>query len=111
MKVEIRRNRDLKVQFSVAKPTEDLQKWLKEEVFAMPPEMKAKEQECYEKRQELERQMWEYLTNNPTKDLDGSIITAETHEIGYDMEPQEIDGFHYMIATKVYVRPKKSEFE
>lgn len=28
-----------------------------------------------------------------------------------DMEPQEIDGQHFMVSTQMYIQPKKSELQ
>ena len=77
----------------------------------MPPEMKAKIEEAERRRQDIEEQVWKQVVSRGLKDLLGDPITPETHEICYDMEPKEINGQHFMVATQMYIRPKKSELQ
>ena len=111
--IQIRRNRDFKMSFTATEEqVKALQKIIETPEFPpIPPEVQSKVDEANRKYHELERQIWEHFEKEPTQDQLGDWITPETHEIGYDTEMKEIDGFHYMIATQMYVRPKKSEFE
>ena len=116
LKVQIRRNRSWQLQFNTLGEQkkllqEKMQKLIKETEFpSMPPEVKAKMEEAEQRRQEVEKQVWEYVVSSGMKDLLGDPITPETHEICYDMEPKEIDGQHFMVSTQMYIQPKKSEY-
>ena len=75
----------------------------------MPPELKAKIEEAERRRQDIEEQVWKQVVSSGLRDLLGDPITPEMHEICYDMESKEIDGQHFMVATQMYIQPKKSE--
>ncbi len=96
------------------KASEELKEALKKiigepEFPPMPPELRAKIEEAERRRQEIEKQVWERVVSDGMKDLLGDPITPETHEICYDMEPKEINGQQFMVATQMYIQPKKSE--
>ena len=59
----------------------------------------------------FERQIWDYVSRNHLKDLDGVVIRPETHEITYDMEREERNGCLWMVAKNVYIQPKKSMYD
>lgn len=111
LKIQIRRNRSLQMSFNATEEQKAmLRKIAEESEFSpMPPEVKAKIEEAERRRQEVEKQVWERVVSDGMKDLLGDPITPETHEICYDMEPKEINGQHFMVATQMYIRPKKSE--
>ena len=103
MDIEIRRNRD--ISFEVTCENLDALK----ELFEMTEEQK-REQERYEaNRKRFEAELWDYFRDYKVRDLDGKRITKRTHEIGYDYDEPNDDGF--MKAKTVWVRPKKSEYE
>ena len=96
--------------------TEEQRKALREiflepEFPPIPPEVKAKIDEANRRRHQLEMKVWEHMKSCKMKDLSGNLITPETHEICYDMEPREIDGQHFMVSKQMYIQPKKSEWE
>lgn len=112
LNIQIRRNRSWQV---TLKATEEQKAMLRKiaegpEFPPMPPEVKAKIEESIRRRIEVENQVWEHILSGGMKDLLGDHITPETHEICYDMEPEEIDGQHFMVSTQMYIQPKKSEF-
>ena len=75
----------------------------------MPPELKAQIEEAERRRINIEKQVWKQVVSRGMKDLLGDPITPETHEIRYDMKPKEINGQQFMVATQMYIQPKKSE--
>ena len=101
IKVEIRRNRDLKMTCEAVNPE------VISELFHFTEEERRR-QALYNKIQaELEEQIWEGLLAGHTKDLDGNIITRETHEVGFDIARYE----NRLYAANAWVRPIKSEYE
>jgi hypothetical protein len=89
---------------------EALKKIIDEPEFPpMPPELKAKIEEAERRRINIEKQVWKQVVSRGMKDLLGDPIMPETHEIRYDMEPREINGHHFMVATQMYIQPKRSE--
>ncbi len=111
LNIQIRRNRSLQMSFNATEEQKAMLRKIAEEPEfpPMPPEMKAKIEAAERRRQEIEKQVWERVVSDGMKDLLGDPITPETHEICYDMEPKEIDGRHFMVATQMYIQPKKSE--
>ena len=110
MKLEIRRNLDIKFNIDREKNREAIEKLL-QQAPELTPEQKKILDHNERIRDELYEKIWSYLEANPTKDLDGNTITRETHEIGFDTETQERDGCLWEVATQFYVRPKISENE
>lgn len=111
LNIQIRRNRSLQMEFKASEEQmEALKKIIGEPEFPpMPPEVKAKIEEAERRRMEIEEQVWKQVVSRGMKDLLGDPIMPETHEIRYDMEPKEIDGQRFMVATQMYIQPKKSE--
>lgn len=108
MDIEIRRNRDLV--FSFEGPSqEDLEK------CGLIPKLTKEQRRLLDQgaqlRRELEEKIWAHFDKNETIDCLGDMITRETHEIGFDIETEEHGGMNWAVATNIYVRPKKSEYE
>jgi len=110
MNVQIRRNRTISMEFAIKKDEKSI-KQLLNAIPKLSPEQQAVIDESISQRRTIERKIWEYLKENPTLDLDGDLITPETHEIGFDTEIKEINGCWWEVVKEWYVRPKKSEFE
>ena len=114
LEIQIRRNRSMNLSFTC---TEDQKKFIemataeKPQFPPMPPEIQAKFEEVERRREEIEKEVWEKIVSSEIRDLNGDIITPETHEICYEMEEKEIDGMRFMVSTQMYIQPKKSEFE
>ncbi len=111
LKIQIRRNRSLQMTFNATEEQKEaLKKIIGEPEFPpMPPEVKAKIEEAERRRINIEKQVWKQVVSRGMRDLLGDPIMPETHEIRYDMEPKEIDGRHFMVATQMYIQPKRSE--
>lgn len=111
IKIQIRRNRSLQMTFTATEEQKAMLRKIAEEPEfpPVPPEVKAKIEEAERRRQEIEKQVWKQVVSSGLKDLLGDPFMPETHEICYDMEPKEIDGRHFMVATQMYIQPKKSE--
>ncbi len=107
MNIQIRRNTSISFSFSVnVKDKEAIKKMF--EPTKLTTEQRAMLDEGKRQCEELKRKVWEYFEQHPTKDLDGELITKETHEIGCDRENMEIDGCMWGVAKQVYVQPKKN---
>ena len=113
LKIQIRRNRSWQMSFKASEEQKEaLKKIIGEPEFQpMPPELKAKMEEAERRRLNIEKQVWKQVVSSGLRDLLGDPITPETHEICYDMEPKEINGQHFMVATQMYIQPKKSELQ
>lgn len=111
LNIQIRRNRSLQMSFNATEEQKEaLKKIISEPEFPpMPPELRAKIEEAERRRINIEKQVWKQVVSCGMRDLLGDPITPETHEICYDMEPKEINGRHFMVATQMYIQPKKSE--
>lgn len=111
MDIQIRRNTS--IQFNVLQTDKNMEslKKLFEDVPKLTDEEKKVQEEYFRKREELERQIWAYLEQHPHNDLDGDLITEETHEIEFDVECEEIDGRAWAVAKQIYVQPKKSIYD
>ena len=103
MKIEIRRNRDITFSVTCVNP---------ESLKSILPEPTEEERRIMEEN-ERERLRWESELfdmaeepGNEWHDLDGTPITRETHEVGYEYS-DPVDGVCYVEVC--YIRPKKSE--
>lgn len=107
MNIEIRRN--LSISFDI-KTTEVNRESFKKllEQSQLTAEQQALVDEGQRKCNEIEAKIWEYLKKHPKKDLDGDLITKETHEIGFDTAEEEIDGMTWVVAKQIYIQPKES---
>ena len=109
MDIEIRRNRDLTFTLKGCPSMEDLEK------TGVIPKLTEEQRKMLDEgariRRGLEEKIWKHFDKNEVFDLLGDLITRETHEIGFDMEIEEHDGMNWAVAKKIYVRPKKSEYE
>ena len=111
MNVSIRRNMTIRKEFTIETKDRKAIEQLFNSIPKLTPEQQAIIDESITQRRTIERKIWEYLKENPTKDLDGNLITPKTHEIGFDTEIQEIKGCLWEVVKEWYVRPKKSEFD
>ena len=111
MDIQIRRNTS--IQFNVLNTDQNMEaiKKLFEDVPKLTEEQRRILDENQRRREELERQIWDYLSQHPHTDLDGDIITEETHEIGFDTEYEEKNGCTWAVAKRIYVQPKKSIYD
>lgn len=111
MDIQIRRNTS--IQFNVLHTDKNMEalKKLLEDVPKLTDEQQRLFDEGERKRTELERQIWAYLSQHPQRDLDGDLITEETHEIGFDTEYEERDGCTWAVAKQIYIQPKKSIYD
>lgn len=103
MDIEIRRNRDISFEVTCENP-EALK-----ELFKMTDEQKRLQEEYEARRKKLEDEFFRFVSEHPTRDCNGDLITPETHEIGFDFGEPDDDGT--MEAKTMWVRPKKSEYE
>lgn len=104
MRFEIRRNRDLVMNFTCNAASMDVLKSL------MPERTKEEirmSEEANEHRRFVESEMWDFVKNVNIVDLDGRIISPETHEIGYDWGEPDSQGMR--VAECMWIRPKESE--
>ena len=111
MNIEIRRNMSMSFTFEAnVKNKEAFRK-----LFEDAPKLTQEQQDMLDKSklqiEELERQIWAYLSQHPHTDLDGDLITEETHEIGYETEFKEIDGRTWSVVKQIYIQPKKSIYD
>lgn len=111
MNIQIRRNTSISFSFKTTEENKQMFKKLIEQSPKLTKEQQTIFDEHLRKRKELERRIWEYLKEHPTKDLDGNLITEETHEIGYDVANEKINGISWAVATQIYIRPKISCYE
>lgn len=111
MNIAIRRNMTISKNFTIATKDKKSIEQLLNSIPKITPEQQAIIDDSINQRRTIERKIWEYLKNNPTLDLDGELITPETHEVGFDTETKEIDGCLWLVVKEWYVRPKKSEFD
>ncbi len=103
MEIEIRRNRDIQFNLTCQNP-ESLK-----ELFQLSDEQKRLMEEYDKRRKEKEGAIWDYFQEHPTCDCGGELIKPETHEIGYDFTEPDDNGIS--VAVKIWIRPKKSEYE
>lgn len=108
MNIEIRRNTSLSFDLAMTPANKESFKKLLEQSQKLTEEQQELINEGKRKRNEIEAKIWEYLKEHPTKDLDGDLITKETHEIGFDTAEEEIDGMTWVVAKQIYIQPKES---
>ena len=107
MNIEIRRNYSISFDIKAIEANSESFKKLLEQ-SKLTEEQQALVDEGQRKRDEIKAKIWEYLKKHPTKDLDGDLITKETHEIGFDTAEEEIDGVTWVVAKQIYIQPKES---
>lgn len=106
MEIEVRRN--LTVSASVTCDV-DMRK-LREELFGeLTESQKERLAEAERRWKEFCGMFWEVARAEKFTDLDGNPILETTHEIGYDVGEPDEEGFANI--EKVWVMPKKSEYE
>lgn len=103
IKIRIKRNRDISFELKCDNPEA-----LRDLVPELTEEQKRKLAVAEEKKKRLEAEIWNEVARNGWRDLDGNVITPETHEIGYDFGEPDADGM--CCAKEVWIRPKISEF-
>ena len=110
MDIEIRRNRDLNFRCELSKEQrESLLDLFKPKVVDEWVE------EMLNENNRLKREICEkimaYCVKTGQRDLDGNLITPETHEVDCDVDFTSYQGEQWAYPKQWYVRPKKSEYE
>ena len=106
IEIRIKRNSDISFEFNCDDPK--AQEFLRGLVPELTEEQKRKLAVAEEKKKRLEAEIWNEVAINGWRDLDGNVITPDTHEIGYDFGEPDADGM--CCAKEVWIRPKISEF-
>ena len=105
MDIEIRRNRDLKFDFELS----DEQRKALADIFRVHSLSMLDEAARY-KREICDKIMLACVKTGQ-RDLDGNLITPETHEVDCDVDFTSYQGEQWAYPKQWYVRPKKSEYE
>ena len=62
-------------------------------------------------KREICEKIMAYCVETGERDLDGNLITPETHEVDCDVDFTVYKGEQWAYPKQWYVRPKKSEYE
>lgn len=111
MNIQIRRNTSISFNVLNTDKNREAIKKLFEDMPKLTDEQQRMVDEGERNRSELERKIWAYLSQHPRTDLDGDLITEDTHEIGYDTELKDIDGCTWSVVKQIYIQPKKSIYD
>ena len=111
MKVELRRNMSFSCSFTMQPSNKEAIEQLLKDVPQLTPEQQRLADEADQRRHALEEQIWQQVEQLKPLDLDGDLITRETHQIGFDYDFHEEYGCMVGDVKTIYIQPKKSEFE
>ena len=108
MDIEIRRNRDIKFDFELSdeqrKALGDIFRVRTGEYLSMLDDAAVYKREICDK-------IMLACVKTGQRDLDGNLITPETHEVDCDVDFTNYNGEQWAYPKQWYVRPKKSEYE
>lgn len=108
MDIEIRRNRDIKFDFKLS----DEQRKSLGDIFRVltGEHLSTLDYAAIYKREICDKIMLSCVKTGQ-RDLDGNLITPETHEVDCDVDFTIYKGEQWAYPKQWYVRPKKSEYE
>lgn len=110
MDIEIRRNRDIICNFELSEDQrETILDFFKPKAIDEMVEQMLDENNRL--RHEICAKIMAHCVETGLKDLDGNLITPETHEVGFDLGFTMFEGEQWAYPKQWYVRPKKSEYE
>lgn len=110
MDIEIRRNRGIKFDFEISnEQRESILDLFKPKVIDEMVEQMLDENNRI--KREICEKIMSHCVEIGQRDINGELITPDTHEVGFDLGFVNVNGDTWAYPKQWYVRPKKSEYE